>query len=134
VTSALVQAGIDVHCLRDLTRGGLATALHEIAEQAAVGIEIDEAAVPIDEPVAGACELLGLDPLYVANEGRMVAFVAADDAQRALESWRRVRPGARAAIVGRVVESLRPVVVLHSTLGTTRVLDLLSGEQLPRIC
>ena len=130
---ALLQAGIEVHCLRDLTRGGLASALNEIAA-AGVGIEVREAAVPVTEAVQGACEILGLDPLYVANEGRFVAFVPERDAGRALEVLRAQAVSAGAARIGAVREGPRGVVTLESRIGGHRVLDMLSGEQLPRIC
>jgi hydrogenase expression/formation protein HypE len=130
---ALFAAGVDVHCLRDLTRGGLAAALVEIAETAAVGIEIEESAVPVRADVAAACELLGLDALHVANEGRFVAFVAAADAARALDALRRHAVAAGAAVIGRVQGSAADVVC-RGPLGTARVIDLPSGELLPRIC
>jgi hydrogenase expression/formation protein HypE len=130
---ALLAAGVEVHCLRDLTRGGLASALNEIAA-AGVGIEIREAAVPVSDAVQGACEILGLDPLYVANEGRFVAFVPERDAGRALEVMRSVPVSAAAARIGAVTSGPRGLVTLVSRIGGHRVLDLLSGEQLPRIC
>jgi len=134
LVAALGAAGIDVHCLRDPTRGGLAAALNEIALDAGVGIEVDEAAVPVGDAVAGACELLGLDPLYVACEGRLVAFVAAADADRALAALRAAPEGGAAVRIGRVVEAPPGVVTLRTRLGGRRLLDLLAGEQLPRIC
>lgn len=120
--------GLDVHCLRDLTRGGLASALVEISESANRAIAIDETLVPVREEVRGACEILGLDPLYVANEGRFVAFVAPDHAARALEA---LGPDARR--IGEVVAG-RPQVTLRTPLGTHRIVEMFSGEQLPRIC
>jgi len=131
---ALLRAGIEVHCLRDLTRGGLASALNEIAEAGQVGIRVEEAAVPVSEAVQGACEILGLDPLYVANEGRFVAFVPQGDAERAVEVLQRLPVSAGAARIGAVTEGPRGVVALESRIGGHRVLDMLSGEQLPRIC
>jgi hydrogenase expression/formation protein HypE len=131
---ALQEAGVDVHCLRDPTRGGLATALAEIALDGGVGIEVDEACVPVADGVAGACELLGLDPLYVACEGRLVAFVAAADAERALAALRATPVAAGAVRIGRVVEGPAGMVTLRTRLGTRRLLDLLAGEQQPRIC
>jgi hydrogenase expression/formation protein HypE len=125
---ALLAAGMELHCLRDLTRGGLASALNEIAAVAGLAIRIQESAVPVTEAVQGACEILGLDPLYVANEGRFVAFVPERDAARALGI---LPQGAR---IGTVTESPRGVVSLASRIGGHRVLDMLSGEQLPRIC
>jgi hydrogenase expression/formation protein HypE len=133
LVDALFAAGAEVHCLRDLTRGGLAAALNEIALDAGVGVEIDEGAVPVSEAVTGACELLGLDPLYVANEGRLVAFVPAPSAKRTL-ALMRAHPGAHdAAPIGQVTD-MTGAVTLRTRLGGTRLLDLLSGEQLPRIC
>ena len=131
---ALLQAGIEIHCLRDLTRGGLASALNEIAEAAGVKIAVDEKAVPVREEVRAACEMLGLDPLHVANEGRFVAFVAANDSQRALEILRRHPVSASAALIGQVAEKSAPLVTLKSAIGASRILDMPSGEQLPRIC
>ena len=134
LVEALLDAGHEVHCLRDLTRGGLAAALNEIAQQAGLGIELDEAAIPVCDPVAGACELLGLDPLYVANEGRLVAFVPAEAAGRALETMRRHPAASEPAVIGRVTEQHPGLVELRGLLGGARILDMLSGEQLPRIC
>jgi hydrogenase expression/formation protein HypE len=131
---ALFAAGVAVHCLRDLTRGGLASALNEIAAARGVGIVIEEAAIPVREAVRGACELLGLDPLYVANEGRFVAFVPETDAERALAALRAVPVSSGATIAGRVTAEEPGVVVLESRIGGRRVVDMLSGEQLPRIC
>lgn len=131
---ALLRAGVEVHCLRDLTRGGLASALNEIAQARGVVISLEEAAIPVSEPVKGACEILGLDPLYVANEGRFVAFVPAAQVERALEVLRSVPVSAAAARIGTVLEETPGAVVLRSRVGGRRVLDMLSGEQLPRIC
>lgn len=130
---ALIEAGVEVHCLRDLTRGGLASALNELAEAAGLTITIDERMVPVREDVRGACEILGFDPLYVANEGRFVAIVAARDRERAIEQLARHAVSAGAVAVGTVSEG-GPLVVLQGVLGSRRVLDMLSGEQLPRIC
>ncbi len=134
VVEDLLSIGIEVHCLRDLTRGGLASALNEIAAAARVAMAVDERAIPVSEPVRGACELLGLDPLYVANEGRFVAFVPESEAHTALTVMRRHEVSQEAAIIGRVIDSEERAVVLMTVLGTKRFLDLLSGEQLPRIC
>ncbi|HLO68228.1 MAG TPA: hydrogenase expression/formation protein HypE [Holophaga sp.] len=134
LASALLEGGVGVRCLRDATRGGLAAVLNEIATDAKVGVEAREEAIPVLPGVAGACELLGLDPFYVACEGRMVAFVAGADAPRALELLRGRPEGAGAALIGEVTEAHPGTVVLRTPLGTRRVLDLLSGEQLPRIC
>ncbi|MDC0720856.1 hydrogenase expression/formation protein HypE [Nannocystis bainbridge] len=127
--AALLAAGVTLHCLRDLTRGGLAAALNEIAMDANVGVLLDEPAIPVSEPVRGACELLGLDPLHVACEGRMTLMVPAASVERALATL-----GSGAARIGQVVEAHPRVVVLKTGLGGSHTLDLLAGEQLPRIC
>jgi len=129
----LLEAGIDVHCLRDLTRGGLGAALVEIARTAGRRIEIQESAIPVRPDVHAACELLGLEPLYVANEGRFIAFVAPDGADRALAILRSHRLGEGAARIGEVGGDGTDVV-MTGPLQTARVVDLPSGEQLPRIC
>lgn len=131
---SLFSAGVNVHCLRDLTRGGLATALVEIAETAALHLDVDEMLIPVREDVRGACEILGFDPLYVANEGRFVAFVPAADAATALSILASHGVSRGAAIIGSVSTSPAAAVTLKSQIGTRRVLDRLSGEQLPRIC
>jgi hydrogenase expression/formation protein HypE len=131
---ALLNAGIEIHCLRDLTRGGLSSALNEIASVAAMRIAVEEALIPVSQVVRGACELLGLDPLYVANEGRFALFVAADDAHRALSILRSQAVSAGAVQVGSVHEHRAGIVTLRSRIGGNRVLDMMSGEQLPRIC
>jgi len=131
---ALFEAGIEVHCLRDLTRGGLSSALNEIAAVAQLRITIDEALIPVSDIVRGACELLGLDPLYVANEGRFVAFVPENEASRALEILRSLDVTVGAVRAGTVYEDSSGIVTLRSRVGGNRVLDMLSGEQLPRIC
>lgn len=130
----LLKAGIEIHCLRDLTRGGLASALNEIVEAAGVGMRIEESAVPVREDVHAACEMLGLDPLHVANEGRFVAFVAERDAVRAVEIMREFETAAGAVRIGKVMTSSEPRVLLKSRIGANRILDMPSGEQLPRIC
>lgn len=130
----LLALGSELHCLRDLTRGGLAAALNEIAVDAQVGIRLQEAAIPVIEPVVSACELLGLDPLYVANEGRLVAFVPAAAADRAIEILRRHPAAHSPAIIGTVTSQHPGLVELRSRLGGSRIVDLLSGEQMPRIC
>ncbi|HEX6105226.1 MAG TPA: hydrogenase expression/formation protein HypE [Gemmatimonadales bacterium] len=134
VESLRAAAGAEVHVLRDPTRGGLASALNEIAAASGVGIELDEGATPVPAEVAGACEMLGLDPLYVANEGVLIAIVAAERAGAALAALRAHPLGAAAAAAGRVVSAHRGMVVLRTRLGGTRVVDLLPGDQLPRIC
>lgn len=131
---ALLAAGLEIHCLRDLTRGGLATALVELAESARLSIAIDETVVPVTELVRGACEILGLEPLYVANEGRFVCFVPEAQAERAVEIISRTAPGGPAVKIGRVRAAPEGLVTLRSVIGAERILDRLSGEQLPRIC
>jgi hydrogenase expression/formation protein HypE len=131
---ALVRDGIDLHCLRDLTRGGLATALNEIAGVAGLGMRLEERAIAVREDVRGACEILGFDPLYVANEGRFVAFVAPQDAERAVELLRGHDSTADATIAGTVTGESPAMVTLTGLMGSSRILDMLSGEQLPRIC
>jgi hydrogenase expression/formation protein HypE len=131
---ALLQAGIGVHCLRDLTRGGLASALNEIAEAAGVRITIEQESVPGREDVHAACELLGLDPLHVANEGRFVAFVPAPDVERAVRILRQHEVSGQAAVIGQVTAGATPLVTVRSAIGASRILDMPSGEQLPRIC
>jgi hydrogenase expression/formation protein HypE len=130
----LIEAGIEIHCLRDLTRGGLASALNEIAVTVRVRIEVDERAVPVREDVQGACEILGLDPLYVANEGRFVAFIPQRSVAETLRMLREHPLGAGACCIGSVGAAGEPLVTIRSRIGATRILDLLSGEQLPRIC
>jgi hydrogenase expression/formation protein HypE len=129
----LLEANIDIHCLRDLTRGGLASALAELAAAAAVRIQIDEAELGVLPSVSAVCDLLGLDPLYVANEGRFVAIVHPDDCGRALQSLRGHAVSAQARRIGEV-QLGRGDVIARTALGTSRVLDLLAGAQLPRIC
>jgi len=132
---ALISQGVEIHCLRDLTRGGLATALVEIASTANIRLTLDESAVHADEAVQGACELLGLDPMYVANEGRFVVVVPQHDADVVLDTLRESAPENTPHIIGSVGHP-RPggLVTLHTAIGTHRVIDMLSGEQLPRIC
>ncbi len=133
----LLAEGVEVHCMRDLTRGGLASALLEIAQSTQLHIEIEETAIPVRPEVQAACELLGLDPLYVANEGRWVTFVPEGEAERALTLLRDYPVSAEACAIGRVLpasEALGGLVTLRTAIGTTRTVDWLSGEQLPRIC
>jgi hydrogenase expression/formation protein HypE len=131
---ALIEAGIGVHCLRDLTRGGLASAVVEIAEAAQCAIALDEPAIPVRAEVSAACEVLGLDPLHVANEGRFIAFVARADAERALAILRRHEVAAAATAIGEVREGPKGQVSSRGPFGIARAIDMLSGEQLPRIC
>jgi len=130
----LVESNIEIHCLRDLTRGGLATALVEIADASGLSIEIDEKAIPVLEEVKGACEILGLDPLYIANEGRFIAFVPAKDAQSALKIIRSQPVSAESCLIGRVTDSGSKLVTMKNNLGVERIIDMLTGDQLPRIC
>ena len=131
---ALLRGGIEVHCLRDLTRGGLASALCEIASTRRVGVRIEESAIPVGDVVRGGCEILGLDPLYVACEGRFVAFVPATQEKKALRILADVPVSSGATRIGHVEADHGGTVVLRSTIGGNRVVDLFSGEQLPRIC
>ncbi|MCH5377885.1 MAG: hydrogenase expression/formation protein HypE [Planctomycetes bacterium] len=130
----LTALGGDLHCLRDLTRGGLAAALIEIAEHANVGIDLDEATIPVAPQVAGACELMGLDPLYVANEGRMIAVVPANAAEAATRLMRSHPAAPQTTAIGTVTSDHAGLVALQNPLGSGRLLDLPSGEQMPRIC
>ncbi len=131
---ALFEQGIEVHCLRDLTRGGLATSLVEIAQTSRCHLRIEETAVKVREDVRGACELLGFDPLYVANEGRFVAIVPAADADRALRVLQSFDVSADVEMIGVVSEAPAGLVTARSRIGATRMIDMLTGEQLPRIC
>ncbi len=126
---ALIDAGIDVHCLRDLTRGGLASGLVEIATSAGFHIHIDETAIPVIEDVRGACEILGLDPMYVANEGCFIAFIPASQAEQARDIM-----GQNARLIGTVQDASSNFVTMRSAIGANRIVDMLSGDQLPRIC
>jgi hydrogenase expression/formation protein HypE len=123
-----------IHCLRDPTRGGVATTLNEIASQSKVGMLLNETLLPVRESVKGACEILGLDPLYVANEGKLVAVVAAHAADAVLQQMREHPLGRDAVIIGEVVLEHRGMVLMQTEIGGTRVLDVMFGEQLPRIC
>jgi len=131
---ALLNAGIEIHCLRDLTRGGLATTLNEIAGDRNICIKLEESLIPVQETVQSACEILGLDPLYVANEGRFAVFVPAAQADASLEAMKKVAVSEGSVRIGKVEESPGRTVVLQSRIGGNRVVDMLSGEQLPRIC
>jgi hydrogenase expression/formation protein HypE len=139
----LLEAGIEIHMLRDLTRGGLASALNEIALEADLGIAIDENLIPVREDVQGACEILGFDPIYVANEGRFVAFVPQAQANKALQIMRshgsninsdRNSHHIYACQIGNAIDSPNSLITMSSKIGATRIIDMLSGEQLPRIC
>jgi len=124
----------EIRCMRDPTRGGVSSTLNEIAERSRVGIELVESSLPIHEQVRGACELLGLDPLYVANEGKLIAIVAPEAADAVLQAMRRHPLGLEAKIIGTVKEGNAGLVTMRTPFGTTRIVDMLAGDQLPRIC
>jgi len=135
IVEEIINAGIDVHCMRDLTRGGLTSAMNELAEQSKSEILIIEDSVPVREDVQGACEMLGFDPFYVANEGKFIAIVPAKDAEKCLGIMKKNEYGKDSGIIGRVTGTDKSgIVKLKSSIGTVRILDMLSGEQLPRIC
>jgi hydrogenase expression/formation protein HypE len=134
LVASMLDVSEEVHCLRDATRGGVATVLHEIAQRSHVGMLLRETEIPVHDTVKGACELLGLDPLYVANEGKLVAIVAGEVAEAVLERMRQQKTGADARIIGQVVAEHPDMVFMKTGIGGTRVLDTLFGEQLPRIC
>lgn len=134
LVAAMLEASHGIRCMRDPTRGGLSSALNEIAARAGVGMTVEEKAILVHEEVRGACELLGLDPLYVANEGKLVAIVEASDAERVLAAMRAHPLGREARLIGRVTDAHAGMVVLRTLLGTTRIVDMLAGDQLPRIC
>ncbi len=130
----MLTASSNIHCLRDPTRGGLATILNEIARQSGVSIIINEEAVPVREEVLAACEMLGFDPLYIANEGKLVAIVAPEDADKTLGAMRENKYGDKAAIIGEVRAEHPGRVAMKTVLGTTRIVNMLAGDPLPRIC
>jgi hydrogenase expression/formation protein HypE len=134
LVSDMLEVSRNIHVLRDPTRGGVATALNEVAKQSAVGIELEESNLPVRPEVNAACELLGLDPLYVANEGKVLVVVAPEDAHQVLNKMRQHPLGRESCIIGRVVSEHPGRVVLHTGIGGRRIVDMLSGEQLPRIC
>jgi hydrogenase expression/formation protein HypE len=135
IVQALISEGILIHCLRDLTRGGLATALVECSESAKMDFAIQEPAIPISDPVKSACEILGFDPLYVANEGRFIAFIPEDQAHRAVQIIQRFPAGENAMMIGHALSgSPTPSTTYQNSFGTSRTLHKLSGDQLPRIC
>lgn len=134
LVETILAASNDVHVLRDPTRGGITSALTEIAQAAKIGMLLDEARIPISEEVKGACEILGLDPLYVANEGKLLAIVPPSDADQVLAAMRTHSLGTEAAIIGEVCSDHRGFVMMKTRVGGTRIVDMLSGEQLPRIC
>ncbi|MBE0479977.1 MAG: hydrogenase expression/formation protein HypE [Dehalococcoidia bacterium] len=134
LVEAILDSGVEIRCLRDPTRGGLAGTLNEFASASKVGIRIDEKSIPVGEAVQGACELLGLDPLYVANEGKLVAVVDPGGAGRVLAAMRECRYGGGAVTIGEVIAEHPGRVVMSTLMGASRIIDMLVGEQLPRIC
>ncbi|MBU2497873.1 MAG: hydrogenase expression/formation protein HypE [Proteobacteria bacterium] len=134
LVNEMIEVSKNIHCLRDPTRGGLASALNEFAESSNVGIRIDEEAIPIQSAVQAVCELMGFDPLHIANEGKLVALVVPQDADKVLARMRQNRYGEQARIIGEVVPEHPRKVVMKTPLGTSRILDMLTGELLPRIC
>lgn len=134
LVATMLEASPAIRCMRDPTRGGLSSALNEIAAQSNVGVELDESAIPVQEAVRGACELFGLDPLYVANEGKLVAIVDRNHAEQIVAAMRAHPLGRQARIIGKVTATNSGLVMMRTSLGTTRIVDMLSGDQLPRIC
>jgi len=134
LVAEMLQASPNIHCLRDPTRGGLATTLNELSKQSQVSIRIDEEKVPVCEEVLAACEMLGLDPLYVANEGRLVAIVPAEDVDKVLKAMRGNHYGKEASLIGEVRAEHPGRVVMKTRLGASRIVDMLVGDPLPRIC
>jgi len=134
LVAEMLAAGGEIRCMRDPTRGGVSSALNEIAAQAGVGVEIDERAIPVREEVKGACEMLGLDPLYVANEGKLIAIVAPEAADAILAAMRRHPLGAHSADIGAVTAAHPGIVTMRTVVGPSRMVDMLAGDQLPRIC
>lgn len=134
LVECMLDTGVQLRALRDPTRGGLATTLNELAQQSGVGMRLDETTIPVSQTVAAACEFLGLDPCYIANEGKLVAICAPQDAVRLLGAMRRHPLGQNAAIIGEVVEDRHGFVQMTTRMGGRRILDWLSGEPLPRIC
>jgi hydrogenase expression/formation protein HypE len=134
LTAEMLKASSEIRCMRDPTRGGLSSAVNEIAAQSQVGIELEESAILVREEVKGACEMLGLDPLYVANEGKLIAIVDPGAADGVLTTMRNHPLGQQARIIGKVTGKNAGLVTMKTPLGTTRIVDMLSGDQLPRIC
>ena len=134
LVAEMLNASLNIHCLRDPTRGGLATTLNELAGQSKVSIRIEEQKIPVREEVLAACEMLGFDPLYVANEGKLVAIVPDADADKVLKVMRKNRYGKKAAIIGEVGAEKPGRVVMKTVLGASRIVDMLVGDLLPRIC
>ena len=134
LVAEMLEASTNIHCLRDPTRGGLATTLNEFARRSGAGINLDEGNIPVKKAVASACELLGFDPMYVANEGKLVAIVAPEDADKVLTKMKQNRYGREAAIIGEVVKEHPQRVVVKTRLGASRIIGMLVDELLPRIC
>lgn len=134
IVQKLIESGIEIHCMRDLTRGGLSSALVELAEASNLGFKADEKSIPVREDVQGACEILGFDPMYVANEGRFIMFVPENQVEKTLEILKSNDISSNASIIGNVIETDKGIVTMKSKIGATRIVDMLSGEQLPRIC
>lgn len=130
----MLKVSRNIHVLRDPTRGGVATTLNEIAGHSGLGILVNEESIPVPDDVKGACEILGLDPLYIANEGKLLAFVSPNDADKVIDTMRKHPLGQKSVVIGEVVDGHRGTVVMKSKIGGTRVVDMLTGEQLPRIC
>ncbi len=134
LVKVMLETGAAIRCMRDPTLGGVSSALNEIAAQSKVGMAVDEQEIPIHEEVRGACEMLGLDPLYVANEGKLIAIVEEKAADRLLAAMRSHPLGRDARAIGTVTDQHPRTVVMRTAFGTTRIVDMLSGDQLPRIC
>jgi hydrogenase expression/formation protein HypE len=134
LVSDMLAVSAEIRCMRDPTRGGMSSSLNEIAEASEVGIELIEDRIPVHEEVRGACEMFGLDPLYVANEGKLIAIVAPERVEDLLNAMRRHPLGHEACMIGRVREEHPRLVTMRTALGTHRIVDMLSGDQLPRIC
>jgi hydrogenase expression/formation protein HypE len=134
LVNTMLNVSKEIHVLRDATRGGVATVLNEIAGASNVAIELDETRIPVTEEVRGACELLGFDPLYVANEGVLIACIPAEEAGSVVAAMRETTLGKESCIIGTIIEEPKTRVILRTKIGSHRILDMLSGEQLPRIC
>jgi len=134
LVAEMLKVSCEVHCMRDPTRGGISSTLNEIAQQSKVGIELEQNAIPVRDEVSGACEMLGLDPLYVANEGKLIAIVPPEIADQMLRAMQQHPLGSAAQIIGTVKQEHSGLVIMRTPLGTTRIVDMLAGDQLPRIC
>jgi hydrogenase expression/formation protein HypE len=134
LTAAMLKESSEIRCMRDPTRGGLSSALNEIAAQSHIGIELEESAIQVREEVKGACEMLGLDPLYVANEGKVIAIVDSGVADNILTVMRNHPLGRQSQVIGKATGKNAGLVTMKTPLGTTRIVDMLAGDQLPRIC